>query len=193
MSKKFNILVHTGKTQSPRTIELTQGEGDRGHPVRIKAQAGAKYQVQDLEKNLQVGPQFVKVKRSGKNLHLVLEGSTEPDLIIEDYYEVMDAGDTGLVGRAENGSLYEYLPEDPHPQGLTQTLVDGQPAVNMALGGSEYEIAGAAVAAIALGPWFASAAGAAALLAGGGKSKGVSDTTAPAAPTADVAAASDSR
>jgi hypothetical protein len=50
MAKTYKVIVNTGKDQADQTIEVVQGAGDRGQPVRIKAQAGAKYQLQELER-----------------------------------------------------------------------------------------------------------------------------------------------
>jgi hypothetical protein len=46
MAKSYKVIVKTGNEQS-QTIEVRQGAGDSGHTVRIKAQAGAKYQLQE--------------------------------------------------------------------------------------------------------------------------------------------------
>jgi hypothetical protein len=50
MAKTYKVIVNTGKEKADPTIEVVQGAGDRGQPVRIKAQAGAKYQLQELER-----------------------------------------------------------------------------------------------------------------------------------------------
>ena len=125
MAKKFKVLVNTGKAENNESFDVTQGQGMRGQPLRIKAQTGAKYQLQDLEKAQGVAPQYVKVKRMGKNLHLMFEESQEADVIIEDYYEVMPNGSNSVLGQAENGSFYEFIPEDPNVKGLISELADG--------------------------------------------------------------------
>jgi hypothetical protein len=43
----------------------------------------------------------------------MFEADTVADVIIEDYYDVMAEGYNGVIGKAENGSYYEYLTEDP--------------------------------------------------------------------------------
>jgi hypothetical protein len=42
MSKKFKIIVNTGNANNNEALDVTQGQGGRGQPVRIKAKAGAK-------------------------------------------------------------------------------------------------------------------------------------------------------
>ncbi len=189
MSKKFKVIVNTGNPDNNQNVEVTQGQGGRGQPVRLKAKAGAKYQLLDLEKAQAVGPDYVKVKRVGKHLHILFEESTEADVIIEDYYEVMPEGYNGVVGQAENGNFYEYIPEDPDVKGLIPQLADGGQAVSVALGGAEVAGSGAAVALLAafnpllagLGLLGAGAAAAAAGAAGGG---GAANTAATVSITA---------
>ncbi len=170
MSKKFKLIVNTGNAENNQNVDVTQGQGARGQAVRLKAKVGAKYQLLDLEKSKDVGPDYVKVKRVGKHLHILFENSTEADVIIEDYYEVMPEGYNGVVGQAENGNFYEYIPEDPDVKGLIPQLADGGQAVSVALGGAEVVGSGAAVAILAFNPLLAGlgllGAGAAAAAAG---------------------------
>ena len=171
MAKQFKVLVNTGNAQNNQVLDVTQGQGAKGQPLRIAAKAGAKYQLQELDKNKEAAPEYVKVKRVGKNLHILLENSTEADIIIEDYYEVMPEGYNGVVGQAENGNFYEYIPEDPDVKGLIPQLADGGQSVSVALGGAEVVGSGAAVGILAFNPLLAAlglgAAGAAAAAAGG--------------------------
>ena len=171
MAKQFKVLVNTGNAQSNQVLDVTQGQGAKGQPLRIAAKAGAKYQLQELDKNKEAAPEYVKVKRVGKNLHILLENSTEADIIIEDYYEVMPEGYNGVVGQAENGNFYEYIPEDPDVKGLIPQLADGGQTVSVALGGAEVVGSGAAVGVLAFNPLLAAlglaGAGAAAAAAGG--------------------------
>ena len=149
MAKTYKVIVNTGKEQADQTIEVVQGAGDRGQPVRIKAQAGAKYQLQEMERQKQVAPDGVKVKRVGKDLWLMFEEESQPSVVLEDYYDVMPEGYNGVVGQAEDGLFYEYIPEDPKVSGLVSELAEGGQAVNVALGGVEVSGAGAALGVVA--------------------------------------------
>ena len=102
-----------------------------------------------------VGPDYIKVKRVGKHLHILFEDETEASLIIEDYYEVMPEGYNGVIGQAENGLFYEYIPEDPRVPGLIPELAEGGRAVNVALGGAEVIPMGAALGVLAFNPLLA--------------------------------------
>ena len=151
MAKPYKVIVKTGNEQN-QIIEVKPGAGDSGQPVRIKAQAGAKYQLQEWQRNHQNAPDNVKVRRQGKNLLITFEGENQPSLIIEDYYEVMPEGYNALIGQAENGSFYEYIPEDPKVSGLIPMLGDGAQAVSVALGGAEVTGSGAALGVLAFSP-----------------------------------------
>jgi hypothetical protein len=155
MSKQYKVIVNTGKSGDNQVVDIWPGAGRGGQPVRIKAQAGVKYQLQELQRQQQTAPEYVKVKRVGKDLLVVFEGQREADLIIENYYEVMSTPSNNLIGRAENGNFYEYIPEDPRAQGLVPNLREDSLPINVALGGAEVSGAGAAIAlgGAAFGGW----------------------------------------
>jgi len=148
MAQQFKVLINAGKDQAPQTLQAEQGAGQRGRPLIIKAKAGAKYQLVEQGKGRgnDLAPDNIKAKRVGKHLHLMFETDTVADVIIEDYYDVMPEGYNGVIGKAENGSFYEYLTEDPTDPGLIPLLKDNATAVTQALGGAEVSPAGAAVA-----------------------------------------------
>jgi hypothetical protein len=105
MAKIINLLINTGNAESNQTVAVTQGSGVRGQATVIKAVKGVSYELQDpAAKN--VGPQTIRAKRVGKDLHVQLEGSDQADLIIEDYYEegMLDGDNGGLYGLAEDGA-----------------------------------------------------------------------------------------
>ena len=136
MSKTIKALVQNNAGEVTETLDVVQGAGDKGKPARLKAVRGARYQLEDPTAG-NTGPDSVRTKRSAKNLHVMLEGSTEPDLIVENYYDegVMAEASGGLYGRAEDGNLYEYIPEDPNVASLPVALADGGVPVSQVLGG----------------------------------------------------------
>ena len=172
MSKKYKVVVNVGKNENNEVIDVVQKQGDRGQTLRIQAKAGAKYQLQEVGKDKNAAPEYVRVKRVGKNLHLIFEDGTQSDVIIEDYYEVMPEGYNGIVGETEQGIFYEYIPEDPNTMGLIPRLADGGELVSVALGGGEVVGSGAAIGILAFNPLLAAlglaGAGVAAAAAAGG-------------------------
>ncbi|WP_161499671.1 S-layer family protein [Limnohabitans sp. TS-CS-82] len=136
MSKTIKALVQNNTGEVTETLDVVQGAGDKGNPARLKAVRGARYQLEDPAAN-NTGPDSVRTKRVGKHLNVMLEGSTEPDLIVENYYDdaVMVDASGGLYGRAEDGNLYEYIPEDPIVANLPVALADGGVPVSQVLGG----------------------------------------------------------
>ena len=152
MAKQYKVLVNTGNTENNKAVDVQQFSGDKGQPVRIKAQGGTKYELQEITRGKPVGPDYIKARRVGKDLHILFENEREASLIIEGYYSEMAPGYNGVIGQAENGSFYEYIPEDPRVPGLIPELAEGGRAVNVALGGAEVTPVGAALGVLAFNP-----------------------------------------
>ncbi len=183
MAKLYKVLVNDGNGAETKPINVTQGVGDKGTPVRIVAQRGVRYELQDTTKNKNTAPDQVRVKRVGKNLTLMFDGSQNPDVVVEDFYAVGSASDgtlPTLAGLAENGSVYEYIPQDPALSSVTPALKDGNTPVLMSLGGGAlgdgFVLSALPIAAAAggVGGWAIAggALGAAALAGGGGGGSG---------------------
>ncbi len=207
MSKILRVLVNTGKQETQKIYDIIQGAGAKGKPTILKAELGARYELQDpAAKDL--GPANIQSKRVGKNKHVIFDDSTVADLIIEDYYEdgMGSFGDSGLYGRAEDGKLYEYIAKDSLANGLPVDLVDGGNPLTHVLGGSPANdvimvSSSPAVAFSGINTLFAAAGTTGAVAAaaasdgnnatdgdGGG---GDGDTTAPTGQTGGLAAVSD--
>ena len=202
MAKLYKVLVNDGNGAETKPINVTQGVGDKGTPVRIVAQRGVRYELQDTTKTKNTAPDQVRVKRVGKNLTLMFDGSQKPDVVVEDFYAVGSASDgtlPTLAGLAENGSVYEYIPQDPALSSVTPALKDGNTPVLMSLGGGAlgdgFVLSALPIAAAAggVGGWAIAggALGAAALAGGGGGGGGAADTTPPGAATVVVPDAAD--
>lgn len=207
MVQIIKLLVETGDKDSKQSHDVTQGNGDKGQPTRVKAVKNAQYKFEDPQ-NKNRGPLNLTTKRVGRSLHVLLDGSKEADLIVEDYYDdaVAKQDRGGLYGRAEDGRLYEYIPEDAKANNLVAALQDGGAATSQVLGYSQAADIGLAAVPVAAGfSWLTVAAsliGAAAL---GGKAGGSSssssttnnnstnnNTTAPSGQTGALDDASDS-
>ena len=175
MTKAIQLIVSTS-AEDQKIYNLEQSGGGSNQPTRIKAVKGARYQLKDIAAK-DVGPTYIRSKRVGKDLHVGLAGGGDTDLIIENYYVEGNtpADGKGLYGMAENGDLYEYVPEDPSEKGLTSNLIDGNMPVSQVLGG------------IPLEPTFSLAA-----VPGVGLGLGLGPIATVAATTAAVAAASSS-
>jgi|GEM_PF-3393656 len=152
MANQYTVIVTSTQASDLRTHKVAQNSGDKGRALRIKAKAGETYQLVEMQAGQahSYAPQNVKVKRVGNDLVITFEGGSRPDIVIEGYYDVMAKDHKGLIGEAEDGNLYEYIPEDPHPLGLVQMLPEGGQDVAMALGAGE--IIAPAAAAIAAFP-----------------------------------------
>jgi VCBS repeat-containing protein len=195
MAKTYKILVNDGKGTDIQPVNVVQGAGASGEHVRLVAKRGWRYELQDELKGKGVAPDQVRIKRVGKSMTLMFDGSQNADVVIEDFYaENTDADkDNGmpkLVGTAENGNMYEYVPQDPAVSSMPAELKDGNTPVIMALGGGplsgEFVLSALPLVAAAGGVsgWLVAGGVAAAAAAGGGGGGGgaaVVDTTAPSA------------
>jgi VCBS repeat-containing protein len=194
MAKTYKVLVNGGKEAELKTISVVQGAGDRSAPVRLVSERGVRYELVDDVKGKGFAPDEVRLKRMGKNLLLMFSESQSADVVFENFYDAGQAGDAGvptLVGNAENGNLYEYVPQDPEVSHLVSALADGNAPVIMSLGGDA--MSGAFVlsalplvaAAGGISGWAIAGGVAAAAAAGGGGGGGggaaLPDKTAPSA------------
>lgn len=179
MLKQYKILVNEGKGSDNALITVPAGAGARGNPTRITAKPDTRYELQDELKGKGLGPDQVRGKRVGKNLYLMFEDNGKPDIIIEGYYDPVNLQQVPtIVGKAENGSIYEYIPHDPELSSMSTTLKDGTTPAMLSLGGGPiaggaFELAGlplaaAAVAGGGLGGLGLAAAGLGAAALGGG-------------------------
>ncbi|OYU12604.1 MAG: hypothetical protein CFE38_06275 [Comamonadaceae bacterium PBBC1] len=177
MSKTYKIKVNQGQGEAKFVDIPTTGDGKT--PMVVKAVPGGKYQL--LDATTGYGPENIRASRSGKDLRVFFEGRSAADLVVEDYYEVAPEGFNGLIGEAETGRFYEYIPETAAGNTAVPLLADGSNQVGMALGGAEINASGAAVgvlAAAAFNPWLLAPLGLLGAAAGGG---GGSSSTAVAA------------
>ncbi|WP_343550733.1 Ig-like domain-containing protein [Pantoea sp.] len=103
--------------------------GQDGKTAKIQAITNGKYLL--TQGNDGVAPENITVKRVGKNLLVMLEGSNagEPDLIIEDFFSKSGS----LVGKAEDGAMHEYVATDGDSDHDAAALADGETSA-LALG-----------------------------------------------------------
>ena len=152
MLKQYKILVNEGKGSENVLVTVPAGAGARGNPTRITAKPDTRYELQDELKGKGLGPDQVRGKRVGKNLYLMFEDNGKPDVIIEGYYDPINLQQVPtIVGKAENGSVYEYIPHDPELSSMSTTLKDGYTPAMLSLGGGP--IAGGAFELAGL-PWW---------------------------------------
>jgi VCBS repeat-containing protein len=195
MAKTYKILVNDGKGTDIKPMSVLQGTGEKGQPVRMVAKRGWRFELQDELKGRDLAPDQVRIKRMGKDLGLMFDGSKNSDVVIEDFYAEntdtdKDNGMPTLVGLAENGGMYEYIPQDPAASSMPSALKDGNTPVIVSLGGGpltgDFVLAGLPLVAAAgggLGGWLAGGALLAAAAAGGGKGGGGSSVVLPSGQT----------
>ena len=152
MKKQYRVVVTTGTKAENMALELEQRAGDLGRAVRIKAKTGAKYLLEEVGTDHRGSPVRIQVRRQGKDLEIRFEGGTEPDLIIENYYGEVHAGDQAILGQGGDGRYYEYLAETQNAVDTVPRLVDGHDVVSLKLGAQEVAVTGSRWATLAFDP-----------------------------------------
>ena len=130
MSKNISIKINNGK-QTVETIKLNTA----AKKLVIKAQANVNYEL--IDDATQYAPEMIDTKRVGNDLHIAFEGTDinqKTDLVIEGYYD--NDNTELLIGMAENGKYYAYVPQSGIESDAVTLLAD-QVFAPQALGGKE--------------------------------------------------------
>lgn len=127
--KNITIKVHN----SNQVVQQVQVITKDGEPTVILAQNGVNYELIDNETGHAL--QHMVTKRIDKDLHLSFEGNgQEADVIIENFY---DYKDSALIGLAEEGHYYHYVPDTANADDYVTKLNNGD-IEGQALGGQHF-------------------------------------------------------
>ncbi|WP_244152313.1 Ig-like domain-containing protein, partial [Psychrobacter pasteurii] len=178
-----NVIVKVN--DAVQTVAEHQVVTKDGQPTVIKATNKVNYELVDQATGR--APDHIITKRVGKDLHVLMEESgEESDLIIEGYY---DEADSALIGMAEDGSYYYYIPDTGEVADFVTELASGD-VEGQALGGNAYQtpywVGAVDEAGFGVLPWLAGLAGIGALIAAlDDDDNDPSDTTPPNPPTVE--------
>ncbi|HDT6566202.1 TPA: Ig-like domain repeat protein [Enterobacter cloacae] len=125
MDNKVILAVNNG---DGKTRLLT---ADAGRTVKVKLIPGNKYLLKNI--NDDFAPENITLQRVDKALHIIQEGDTQPSIIIEDYFNG-DPNNPVLMGMAEDGLLYAYVPLSGESYDTGYLMADGSMSP-VALGG----------------------------------------------------------
>ncbi|OOS07777.1 hypothetical protein B0189_02075, partial [Moraxella cuniculi] len=180
-----NIIVKIN--DAVQTVQEVNVVTNDGQPTVIKATKNVNYQF--IDRATGRGPDHIVTKRVGQDLHISLEDEgKESDLIIEGFYD--QDGAAALIGQAENGQYYYYVPDTGEVADYVTQLVPGD-IEGQALGGESVVAPwwlGATQTKAAIWPWLLGGllgAGAIAALANDDDDKSSNDnnSTTPVQPT----------
>jgi len=120
MSQEIAVIVKDGQNVVS-TNTVMEGSGATGRPLIVKA--GSKQSIELKNVATQVAPDQVHVTKDGKNLKIKIgkKASAEDDsadIIIEGYYD----NDASLIGIAENGQYYNFIPQGANPDSSYYSL-----------------------------------------------------------------------
>ncbi|MGP9558690.1 hypothetical protein, partial [Psychrobacter sp. AOP7-A1-24] len=140
------IIVKTNNTT--QTVEQVQVVTKNGKPTIITTMDKVNYEFHDTA--IGRAPNHIITKRIKNDLHVSFEKEgEESDLIIEGFYDNPDAA---LIGIAEDGEYYYYIPDTGETYDYVTQLEIGD-VEGQALGGEDY------IAAAAIPWWIPAAAG----------------------------------
>ncbi|MFA7028560.1 MAG: Ig-like domain-containing protein [Sulfurovum sp.] len=117
MGKKIAVIVKEGQNVISNN---TVAEGS-SKPLIIKAGSNQSYELKDIATG--VAPDQIYVVRDGKNLKIKIgkkdkKADDDADIIIEEYFE----HDNTLIGVAENGEYYNFIPQGADPEASYYSL-----------------------------------------------------------------------
>ncbi|HBC2538905.1 TPA: Ig-like domain repeat protein [Enterobacter cloacae] len=125
-------------TDNKVILAVNNGDGktrlltaDAGWTVKVKLIPGNKYLLKNI--NDDFAPENITLQRVDKALHIIQEGDTQPSIIIEDYFNG-DPNNPVLMGMAEDGLLYAYVPLSGESYDTGYLMADGSMSP-VALGG----------------------------------------------------------
>ena len=120
IAPKVHFLVrHKQKNKPDQTYDIQSRMGDEGRTLVIAAEAAVRYELRDQA--TQRGAEKVRAKRVGVHLHIYLEGSESPDVIVENYFDeaIVQFPSENLTGISSHGDLGVYVID----QGLRPALI----------------------------------------------------------------------
>ena len=107
MNKTYKVIISATKlnriARVNKTIDVVQGS-----TTHIQAKGGEHFELHDAQTGISPPIKKIITKRVGNNLHIQFEGSTQPDLIIDNYYDegVLPNEFTGV---SEDGQVFDYV------------------------------------------------------------------------------------
>jgi uncharacterized protein (DUF2249 family) len=125
------IKINVRGTQG--VISSHEVQAGKNAALKINVPQSGHFNIELIDENTGYAPQVVMTKRVGNDLVLIFEGENEKDadVILEDYYK---NDDLRLIGKAENGQYYEFIPTTGDVADYTPALADGSSS-ELALGG----------------------------------------------------------
>lgn len=154
MTNKIYTVAVEVANEPTAVVSLNATRTAAQGPLKIIAKSGALYQLTEAATGF--APQQIQVRRKGKDLHISLEQNSpdRPDLIIENYFGVDNAV---VVGQAENGQHYPFIPDTARDIHAIDKLADGT-TITQVLGGQVGPVPAAVAAAEPVGAVEASGA-----------------------------------
>jgi hypothetical protein len=107
MNKTYKVIISATKlnriARVNKTVEIVQGS-----TTHIQTNGGERFELRESSTNISPSTKKIITKRVGNHLHIQFEGSTQPDLIIDNYYNA-DSLPNEFNGVNEDGTIFDYV------------------------------------------------------------------------------------
>ncbi|MEN9757835.1 MAG: hypothetical protein RL755_2022, partial [Pseudomonadota bacterium] len=107
MNKTYKVIITATKlnriARVNKIIDVVQGS-----TTHIQAKGGERFELHDAQTGISPSIKKIITKRVGNHLHIQFEGSTQPDLIIDNYYDESVLPNE-LSGVSEEGQVFDYV------------------------------------------------------------------------------------
>ncbi len=128
----FDLILHPAPQTTGEAVIRRVSVNADPNPLRVVVQEPVLIELKSVTTRL--APHNLRTRRVGKDLHIAVEDGNpdRPDVVVEGFY-----GDAPslVIGQAESGAFFEYVPTSAEPQSYIARLVDGASAYQ-ALGGA---------------------------------------------------------
>ncbi|WP_439328462.1 Rib/alpha-like domain-containing protein, partial [Lonepinella sp. BR2357] len=123
----MSVLLKIKTNNDVQTVDIPKNVKNQAIKIQHVG-SQAVYELLDQETNL--APQQISTARVGNDLHITFQDSADEDLIIANYYD----DPAVIMGLAENGQYYAYIPADGEAANAIAALKDSMLASEV-LGG----------------------------------------------------------
>ncbi|MDG6895360.1 hypothetical protein [Volucribacter amazonae] len=119
--------------------EIASYKVSKGESLILEGQSKVNYQL--IDDATGKGPEKIIAKRDGNDLQIMLDKDSKlPEIVIKNYYEGDNPEESNsnsmVIGEANNGLIYSYVPESNKDQDAV-AMLDNQESAIQILGGEE--------------------------------------------------------
>lgn len=130
----IQLLVRSDFGQAARVVDIPGAALGAGRPVTVQVEDGFQFQLKDLRTQGGKAPEVVQLLRKGSHLLISFdEWQSQPDLVLQDYFNAQLANKPRLVGENEAGQVQSFVVETSQIDGavLALAVLPGSVSANL--------------------------------------------------------------